>query len=49
MPRTLDAALAEWCAATGSALQGHDGIMSIRRYDQADFDRDHGETWAESP
>jgi hypothetical protein len=41
--------LHRWCEAIDGALKAHEGVKNIRWYDQSDFDRDQGATWAESP
>jgi hypothetical protein len=33
----------------GHAGKAHVGVTNIRWYDEADFDRNHGATWSESP
>lgn len=42
-------ALRPWCSALDRALKGDPAFGNVRWYDPEAFDRDHGETWADSP
>jgi hypothetical protein len=45
----LDAQMTNWLLALAAALREIDGVRSIRWYDEAIFNGDHGATWFESP
>ena len=44
-----DRTLRRWCEAIDAALKADERFRTIRWYDAADFDRDHGDTWGEAP
>jgi hypothetical protein len=41
--------MTNWLLALAVALREIDGVRSIRWYDEAIFNGDHGATWFESP
>ena len=42
-------ALRRWCEAIDAALKADGRFRTIRWYDAAAFDRDHGDTWGDEP
>ena len=45
----MEAQMTDWLWALDATLREMEGVQSIRWYEQARFDVDHGATWFESP